>query len=110
MSQIESTVKTENQKVLLSNGGNSINVLFWTSAPRSFFRLLSRVQKVNKLQFGAKKGALYGQKNEFFKSNMDVLTVLSIWGHWLDRDIMYVLNGLFRYKKLMVDIQANVAC
>ena len=57
-----------------------------------------------------KKEHFMGSKTIFFKSNMDVLTVLSIWGHWLDRDIMYVLNGLFRYKKLMVDIQANVAC
>ena len=31
----------------------------------SFFRLLSRFQKVNKLKFGAKKGALYGQETSF---------------------------------------------
>ena len=58
-------LSTVNQKVLLINGGNFINVLFWSSAPRSFFRLLSRFQKVNKLKFGAKKGALYGQKTSF---------------------------------------------
>ena len=48
-------LSTENQKALLINGGNFINVLFWSSAPRSFFRLLSRFQKVNKLKFGAQK-------------------------------------------------------
>ena len=50
-----------------SPSANSIDVLFWSSAPRwSFFRLLSRFQKVNKFQFGkAKKGALYGQKTSF---------------------------------------------
>ena len=41
-----------------------------------FFWLLSRFPKVNKLKFGkAKKRA----ENEFFKSNMDALAVLSIW-------------------------------
>ena len=55
----------KNQKMFLINGGNSIDVLFWSNEPRSFFRLLSRFQKVNKLQYGARKGALYGQKMSF---------------------------------------------
>ena len=39
------------------------------------FRLLSRFQKVKKLKFGAKK---WGSKQtQFFRSNMDALTVLS---------------------------------
>jgi len=53
--------------LLINIGGNSIYVLFWSSAP-----ILLPIGK-------AKKGALYGQKNEFFKSNMDALIVLSIW-------------------------------
>ena len=49
--------------MLLINCVNSNYVLFWNSTPRSFSRLLSRFQEVNKLQFGAKK--LYGQKMSF---------------------------------------------
>ena len=37
------------------------------------------ISKTKKLQFGAKKGALFGKKKIFFfKSNMDALTVLFI--------------------------------
>ena len=60
VSQIESSVNSKPKSAL-----NYIYALFWSSAPRSFFRLLSRFQKVNKFQFGAKKGALYGQKTSF---------------------------------------------
>ena len=34
---------------------NSIDVLFWSCAPKFFFRLLRRFQKVNKHQFGKAK-------------------------------------------------------
>ena len=69
------------------NGGNSIDVLFWSSASRSdddpFFRFLSRFQTVNKLKLdkAKKRGALYGkQKTSFSKSSTDdALTVLSVW-------------------------------
>ena len=75
VSQIESTVNRKPKSARIS-----IYVLFWNSAPRSFFRSLSRSQKVNKLKFGAKKGALYGQKKSDSNptSNMDAMTVLSI--------------------------------
>ena len=82
VSQIERVLSTENQKVLLiNNGGNSIYVLFWSSAPRwSFLDCWERFQEVNKLQFDkAKKWSTFWPENEFFKSNMDALTVLSIW-------------------------------
>ena len=73
-------LSTENQKALLINGGNFINVLFWSSAPRSFFRLLSRFQKVNKLKFGAKNRSTLRAENEFSNPTwMPSLTVLSIW-------------------------------
>ena len=39
--------------------------------------LLSRFQKVNKLKFAREKRSTLWPENEFFKSKMDVLTVLS---------------------------------
>ena len=42
--------------------------------------ILFAIAEVNKLQFGkAKKRSTLWPENEFFKSNMDALTVLSIW-------------------------------
>ena len=41
--------------------------------------LLSRIQKVNKLKFAREKRSTLWPENEFFKSKMDVLTVLSNW-------------------------------
>ena len=44
-----------------------------------FFDCWERFQKVNKLQFGAKKRSTLWPEDKFFKSNiMDALTVLSI--------------------------------
>ena len=52
--------------------GKSMNVLFWSSAPRwSFFRLLSRFQKVNKIRFGKakKKEHFMAKKTSFSNPN-----------------------------------------
>ena len=78
VSQIESSVNSKPKSAL-----NYIYALFWSSAPRSFFRLLSRFQKVNKLQFGGEKRSTLWPKNEFF--NMDALTVLSIWDSTVEK-------------------------
>ena len=68
---LQAVSQTENQKVLLI----TIMFSFGVAHPDDpFFRFLSRFQKVNKL----KKRSTLWPENDFFKSNMDALTVLSI--------------------------------
>ena len=75
-----------------------IYVFFWSSAPRFIFRLLSRFQKVNKLQFGAKNGALSGQKTSFSNSNGCFYSTLHL-GHWSKLDFLfYSEKGSFNAK------------
>ena len=69
------------QKVLLINGnGNSIYVLFRSSAPRFFFSIAEQFSKGKQTPtwHSEKRSTLWPEK-KFFKSNMDALTVLSIW-------------------------------
>ena len=63
--QIRSFVQSrENQKVLHINSGVFYVFSFGAAHPDPFFDYWERFQKVNKLQYGVKKGALYGQKSQ----------------------------------------------
>ena len=68
----------------------------------------SHFQKVNKLKFGAKKGALYGHLGHWFKwDNFDLFSTKMVAWSWVDMDWISpfgwksLLNGLHVKKSLL---------